>query len=70
MKSLGLGGLMLLLAAGTANAQECDQFADRLESCTAYTCTFSHPFTGASMQRTIEGLSDGVCAYSEQMPNK
>ncbi len=50
-------------------ADECVDLAAKLEACEQYSCAFTHPFTGQSMQKRIEGLKDGACLYVEQMPN-
>ncbi|MFH1107046.1 MAG: hypothetical protein V1787_04060 [Candidatus Micrarchaeota archaeon] len=48
---------------------ECAAFPQNLDSCTEYTCQFTHPLTGELMERRILGISEGRCAYVEQMPN-
>ena len=48
---------------------ECADFFEMLSSCTEYTCEFAHPITGELMTREIFGLTDGICNYSEEMPN-
>jgi hypothetical protein len=55
-------------AWGQTGAPESSAYADRLDSCTADTCTFSHPFTGAPMERRVLGLEGDTCRYTEQMP--
>jgi hypothetical protein len=62
--------LTALAAAGQpAPPLECAEYPAKLESCSPYTCTFTHPFTGQPMQRRIVGLDGDRCAYVEQMPN-
>lgn len=48
---------------------ECTDFSEMLSSCTEYTCEFTHTLTGELMTREILGLKDGICKYSEEMPN-
>jgi hypothetical protein len=47
---------------------ECAEFAQMLETCTPYTCQFTHPLTGTLLTREIVGIEDGTCVYNEQMP--
>jgi hypothetical protein len=66
--------LMLTAAAHAQSAAskpaECADYAAKLESCAPYACTFTHPITGAQLQRKIVGLIDGACVTSEAMPGK
>lgn len=58
--------------SGSETAQliaECDDFPDMLESCTKYSCQFTHPLTGEQMTREIKGINNDKCVYTEQMPN-
>ena len=48
---------------------ECTDFSEMLSSCTEYSCEFTHPLTEELMTREIFGLTDGICKYSEEMPN-
>jgi len=48
---------------------ECKDFPDMLESCTTYTCSFTHPLTGEKKDRIIAGIVNDKCSYEEQMPN-
>ncbi|NQT71979.1 MAG: hypothetical protein HQ553_04315 [Chloroflexi bacterium] len=45
------------------------ELADKLESCEVCSQTFNHPFTGDPVERKIEGIVDGKCLYTEEMPN-
>jgi hypothetical protein len=56
--------------AGDTPAPECRDYASKLESCSPYTCTFTHPMTGARLERTIIGLTGATCATREAMPGK
>jgi hypothetical protein len=49
---------------------ECSDYASKLESCSLYTCTFTHPMTGERLERKIIGLTGGNCATTESMPGK
>ncbi|MCU1384408.1 MAG: hypothetical protein JWL71_3105 [Acidobacteria bacterium] len=51
-----------------APAAECREYAAKLDSCSPYTCTFTHPLTGATLERQIVGLTDGRCTTVEAMP--
>ena len=55
-------------APSTAPAAECREYASKLDSCSPYTCTFTHPMTGGKLERTIIGLTTGNCATIEAMP--
>ena len=57
-------------AGGRPPAVECAELADRLEACQPYRCAFTHPFTGARMQREVKGMAAGKCVYEEQMPGR
>lgn len=68
---------LVLVLTASAHAQsaaskpaECADYAAKLESCAPYACTFTHPITGAQLQRKIVGLADGACVTSEAMPGK
>lgn len=59
----------LLTLQSLAFATECSEYADRLDTCAAYECSFTHPFTGKPMKKSIIGLEpDGKCLTHEQMP--
>ncbi len=72
-KTILIVSTLLLLASvcsyGQDQQKDALDFADKLESCEVYTQKFIHPFTGESMERRIEGLVDGKCLYTEEMPN-
>jgi hypothetical protein len=53
-----------------APAAECREYASKLESCSPYTCTFTHPITGATLERKIVGLTGASCTTMEAMPGK
>jgi hypothetical protein len=55
-------------APSTAPAAECHEYASKLDSCSPYTCTFTHPMTGGKLERKIIGLTAGNCATNEAMP--
>lgn len=46
----------------------CNLFPENLESCTQYSCEFTHPFSEESMTRTILGINGTACHYIEEMP--
>jgi hypothetical protein len=46
----------------------CGDFADKLATCTKYSCEFEHPYSGESMVRRISGLISDKCRYIEEMP--
>jgi hypothetical protein len=54
--------------ADDAAPVECAEYASKLESCSPYSCTFTHPMTGAELERKIIGLTGGICATVEAMP--
>jgi hypothetical protein len=56
--------------AGGPLPPECRDYASKLESCSPYTCTFTHPVTGARLERKIIGLAGATCATVEAMPGK
>ncbi len=47
---------------------EYEGFAAAIHDCTEYEETFEHPFTGDEMTRTVNGIVDEGCQYSEQLP--
>jgi hypothetical protein len=53
-----------------ASTLECPAYASKLDSCSPYTCTFTHPMTGAKLERTIIGLTGEKCETREAMPGK
>ena len=55
--------------AVTLHTSEIKILADKLNSCTKYSTTFKHPFTGEMLGKEILGIVDGKCVYVEQMPN-
>ena len=55
-------------APTTSRSPECPDYAARLDSCSPYTCTFTHPMTGDKLERKIVGLVGGNCATVESMP--
>jgi hypothetical protein len=55
---------------GEAPPLECRDYASKLESCSPYTCTFTHPMTGAPLERKIVGLTGAICTTVEAMPGK
>jgi hypothetical protein len=65
--------IALNLAAATtapkAEQKECPLLAEKLETCTPYTCTYKHPFADIKLERKILGLKNGKCGYVETMPN-
>jgi hypothetical protein len=71
--------IFLLAFAASAHAQtaappsavsaaECREYAVKLEACTPYACTFTHPMTGARLERKILGFTGADCATVEAMP--
>lgn len=64
--------VLLLTAAAAADGAppECPDYAAKLESCAPYTCSFTHPITGATLERRIIGLTGGICTTVEAMPGK
>jgi hypothetical protein len=69
--ALSIGVAPSAAAAGGEPAPvECRDYASNLESCSPYTCTFTHPITGATLERTIVGLTAGICSTREAMPGK
>ncbi len=44
---------------------ECKDLPEKLTACEVYECTFSHPITRAALVRTISGIKDGTCRYTE-----
>lgn len=74
MKKLLVILIFLLLISINAFAQDQKkdilELAGNLESCQACTQKFTHPFTGESLEKRIEGIIDGECLYIEEMPNK
>lgn len=66
--------LILLLFFPTAlfaqNQQEkLIELADNLETCSAFTQEFEHPFTGDTFERNITETSETECTFTEGMPN-
>lgn len=60
----------LLALQPQAAAAECKAYADKLETCEPYECSFKHPFTGKPMIKKVVGLeADGNCLTHEQMPS-
>ena len=55
--------------AATTSPRECPDLASKLETCTPYKCTFTHPFTHDKLERQIVSHKDGKCTYVEQMPH-
>jgi hypothetical protein len=53
-----------------APSRECPDYASKLDSCSPYACTFTHPMTGDKLERKIIGLTGGNCATIESMPGK
>ena len=53
----------------TSVETECSEFPDMLETCTKYTCKFTHPLTGEKMTREIIGIVIDKCSYKEELPN-
>jgi hypothetical protein len=51
-------------------ATDCVDYPSKLDSCTPYSCTFTHPITGGLLERKIVGLSAGKCVTTEAMPGK
>ena len=51
-------------------ALECRDYASKLEICAPYTCTFTHPMTGAILERKVVGPAGNACATVEAMPGK
>jgi hypothetical protein len=47
---------------------ECRDYAAKLDSCSPYTCTFTHPITGATLERKIVGLTGATCTTIEAVP--
>ena len=47
---------------------ECRDYASKLESCSQYACTFTHPLTGAILERRIVGLAGEQCTTTEAVP--
>lgn len=63
--------ILLLLGQPLAAATECSEYADKLERCASYECSFKHPFSGKLMSKGIIGLEpEGGCLTREQMPGK
>lgn len=57
-------------------SEDCNDFADKLESCEPFSCEFEHPLAESFgiedtiMKRNIVGLTeDGKCNYIEELPN-
>ncbi|MDD3175072.1 MAG: hypothetical protein PHU51_01190 [Candidatus Nanoarchaeia archaeon] len=48
---------------------DCIGMASKLDSCSAFQCSFTHPFDGQEYTRTIFGIVNGKCKYVETMPN-
>jgi len=55
-------------APTNSRSPECPDYAAKLDSCSPYTCTFTHPITGDILERKIVGLAAGNCATVESMP--
>ncbi|KAA9130895.1 hypothetical protein F3N42_11075 [Marinihelvus fidelis] len=68
-----MAGLAAVMVAAPAAAQPlvgtCGDLPDHLEACTAFECTFTHPFTGGEETRAVVGEENGNCHYRESMPN-
>lgn len=47
----------------------CDDFSNKLNSCSSYACQFVHPFTWETLKKEIVGVVWWKCSYIEQMPN-
>jgi hypothetical protein len=66
--------LAAVMTASPVLAQDtigtCADLPAHLEACEAFTCTFTHPFTGGEETRTVVPGDDGVCLYRESMPNE
>lgn len=56
--------------AGDTPPPACRDYASKLENCSPFTCTFTHPMTGAKLERKIVGLSGATCTTVEAMPGK
>ncbi|WP_234571285.1 hypothetical protein [Rhodohalobacter sp. 614A] len=65
--------LFLLFLPATLFAQNQQEklieLADNLETCSAFTQEFEHPFTGDTLERNITKTSDAECTLTESMPN-
>ena len=48
---------------------DCIGMASKLDSCSEFECSFTHPFDGQEHTRNILGMVDGKCKYLETMPN-
>ncbi|MEJ1366190.1 MAG: hypothetical protein RPU52_13970 [Candidatus Sedimenticola sp. (ex Thyasira tokunagai)] len=61
--------ITLFALQSQAVAAECEKYADKLEACEPYECSFKHPFSGKAMVKKIIGPTpDGNCLTHEQMP--
>jgi hypothetical protein len=49
-------------------AGTCEDFPDKLEQCTKYSCEFMHPIMGGQMEKEIRMVGD-KCNYTEELPN-
>ncbi len=58
-----------LKPAEQANAAISNEFITNLIICATYKTTFIHPLTGDVLEKEIQGMVDGKCNYTEQMPN-
>lgn len=50
-------------------AAECGDLADKLESCTLYSCSYTDPETKQKLDRVVSGYQDGVCEFFESQPD-
>lgn len=70
MKTILISLLFLPTALFAQTQQEkLIEFADNLESCTAFTQEFEHLFTGETFERNIKETSETECTFTEGMPN-
>ena len=68
---LGVLTLSMLVASSAASLDaECPDFPQKLDDCSPYQCSFTHPITQEKIERKIVGPSEGKCIYVEQMPNQ
>lgn len=51
------------------NNNKVQSFADNLENCKSFSEIFNNPLTGEKLKREISGFENGLCIYTEQMPN-
>ena len=62
--------ISFLTISSSVFSEDCNTYAKKLESCTPFTCEYSHPMVNQKMKKSIIGMKNGKCETTEEMPNK